>query len=267
MQLRFILSVLLLWIFSSLAYAKDRYPIIFVHGIWINSEVYEYLLPMQKIFKKYGHQLYVARTPAGGSLEERAKILHEEINRLVPQGKFHLLGHSMGGLDSRLAIHLYDLGERCASLTTLASPHRGSYVADFVIENFGNSLAMDILEKVFASDVRAVHQLTTSHMQHDFNLLVKNDKRVKYYSMSFYIPSPVTQNSIIPWLWIAHAIQVKAGARESDGMVSVESSKWGQDLGTFPGDHYTETAPFPMGGKIMYEEVFQHVAQNLEREF
>lgn len=267
MQLKHVLFFLVFISHFSLAFATEKAPVIFAHGFWINSEVYEYLLPLKKIFKKNGYRLLVARTPIGGSLEERAEVLYSEIERLVPSGRFHLVGHSMGGLDSRLVISKYNLGERCLSLTTLATPHRGSAVADYVVDHFGETLAMDILDKLFHSDMKAIRQLSIKHMTTSFNQKIKDDHRVKYFSMSFYIPAPITRSSVIPWLWVTHGIQSKAGFLENDGVVSVSSSIWGKSLGVFPGDHYSETAPFPMQGKLMFEDVFLKVAENLDREF
>lgn len=254
-------------LFSLSAVARDRLPIIFVHGIWINPEAYEYVIPIKRIFNKLGYEVHVARTPSGGSLEQRAEVLQKEIKRLVPQGRFHLLGHSMGGLDSRLAIHKYGLGDRAASLTTLATPHRGSVVADYVVRNLGDGKVAEILEKLFGGNAKAVHQLTTNHMNNVFNREVKNDSKVKYFSVGFYIPRPIVTYSVIPWLWVAHLIQEKLGFRESDGMVSVESANWGESLGEYPGDHYSETGPVPLGGKLHYDEVFKLVAENLDQQF
>lgn len=256
-----------LLVVCSTSFARERLPIVFVHGIWINPQAYEYVILIKRVFKKLGYEVHVARTPTGDSLEQRAEALQKEIKRLVPRGRFHLLGHSMGGLDSRLAIHEYGLGERCASLTTLATPHRGSVVADYVLKHLGDGSVKEILDKLFGGNARAVEQLTTVHMKNTFNRKVKDDPRVRYFSVGFYIPRPITSYSVIPWLWVAHMIQEQFGFRESDGMVSVESANWGESLGDYPGDHYTETGPVPLGGKLHYEEVYKLVAENLDKQF
>ena len=52
------------------------------------------------------------------------------------KGPFHLIAHSMGGLDSRFLItHLQPDGDnRILSLTTIGSPHHGSPIADLIVE-------------------------------------------------------------------------------------------------------------------------------------
>src|SRR6185369_6230360 len=50
--------------------------------------------------------------------------------RALPSRKVNILAHSMGGLDARFAIARLGLADRVASLTTVATPHRGTALAD-----------------------------------------------------------------------------------------------------------------------------------------
>ena len=52
------------------------------------------------------------------------------------KGPFHIIAHSMGGLDSRFLItHLQpEEDNRVLSLTTIGSPHHGSPIADLIVE-------------------------------------------------------------------------------------------------------------------------------------
>jgi len=249
------------------AETKAHAPVVFAHGLGITAHPYE-AVPLKRIFAEQGFEVRLAYTPLIGSLEERARVLDSEIRRLVPQGKFHLIGHSMGGLDARLAIHAYGWGERCLSLTTLATPHRGSVVADYVIARLdqGGPVLRELLRLV-GDDVRAIEQLTTRYMNEEFNRRVINDPRVRYFSFGFFIPTPASLQTPIPWLWLAHAINAQAGFPSNDALVSVESARWGDDQGAFPGDHYSETGPFPLGGRLIFEETFRRALSNLNRRF
>lgn len=102
-------------------------------------------------------------------------------------------------------------------------------------------------------------------MDGKFNAEVVDAPGVKYFSMGFYIPSPVETHSTIPWLWATHGLIAGAGYRDNDGMVSVESARWGQSLGEFAGDHYSETSPVPLIGGPGYLEIFTRVLMNIER--
>jgi len=255
-------------LFSNISSAQERLPVVFAHGLGISSTPYEMIIPLKALFKEAGYQLYIAQTPVTDTIEARAKVLRDEIQRLVPHGKFHLIGHSMGGLDSRLVIHKYKMGDRCVSLTTLSTPHRGSPVADYVVKNV-NRAGSDAVELLgyLGNDIKAVQNLTTHYMNDVFNVRVPNNPRVRYFSMGFFIPSPVQAYSSIPWLWLSHQIIVEAGRPNNDAMVSVDSARWGEYLGSFAGDHYSETAQVPFGGALMFQDVFRTVLENLDSNF
>lgn len=258
---------LLLFNFSLNASAESRAPVIFVHGLGIVALPYEKLLPFGGEFQKKGFPFFVAQTPIAGTIEERARILTSEVHRLVPEGPFHLVGHSMGGLDARLAVSKFGLGERCLSVTTLATPHRGSPVADLVMSELGkgNSRVVDILNHIFLNSVDSAHDLTTTYLEGTFNHEVIDDPRVKYYSFGFYVPSPVVLNLAIPFMWVTHAFIAHQGYPNNDGMVSLESAKWGEYLGSFVGDHYSETAPVMTAGEMIYARVVDQLTANLLR--
>lgn len=257
--------------FSGAAFATSsvqrRAPIVFAHGLGIVALPYEKLLPFGDEFKKNGFTFHVAQTPFAGTIEERARILAREVSRLVPEGPFHLVGHSMGGLDARLAVSKFGLGDRCLSVTTLATPHRGSPVADLVLREIGkgNGRVIDILNRLFFGSIDAAHDLTSVYLEDTFNREVIDDPRVKYYSFGFYVPAPVTLNLSFPLMWITHAYISHVGYSDNDGMVSVESSKWGEYLGTFVGDHYSETGPLPTSGEMVYSRVVTLLTSNLAR--
>ena len=126
-------------------------------------------------------------------------------------------------------------------------------------------MARQVLEKLFGGSLAAARELTTSSMEQDFNPRVPDAAGVRYFSLGFYIPEPVALHSVVPWLWAVHAIVADAGFPRNDGMVSVESARWGETLGTLAGDHYSETSPIPLVGGPDYLEVFARALDNLER--
>ncbi len=72
-----------------------------------------------------------------GSVAERGDQLAREIERLPlgPGEQIHVIAHSMGGLDARHAIG--KVGDRVAGLATIGTPHRGSPVADALVNRTG----------------------------------------------------------------------------------------------------------------------------------
>lgn len=69
-------------------------------------------------------------------IETRAKALCAQIDERFSGREINLIGHSMGGLDGRFLItHLKPKNFKVRSLTTIATPHRGSTFADYMLED------------------------------------------------------------------------------------------------------------------------------------
>ena len=83
------------------------------------------------------HATLFPKVPPVGTFGDRAQALADAIQDKFPEGAVHIIAHSMAGLDSRALIsrNLRGLSNpgRIASLTTVATPHRGSPVADLLV--------------------------------------------------------------------------------------------------------------------------------------
>ena len=73
--------------------------------------------------------------PVFGTVAMRGQQLADAIRKKFPGGPVHIIGHSMAGLDSRYLItnNLNGLADRIVSLSTIATPHAGTPLADFVV--------------------------------------------------------------------------------------------------------------------------------------
>ena len=146
----------------------------------------------------------------------------------------NVIAHSMGGLDARYMISRLCPSPslfRVRSLTTIATPHRGSSAADMLLRDIGPDL-LPLIYRLLTRlkiDYGAFSQLTTSYMREHFNPVVPNHPDVRYFSYGA---------SATPHLFsvfrISHDLMnVLEG--DNDGLVSVRSSKWGQYRGTLMG--------------------------------
>ena len=75
-------------------------------------------------------EVHPAEVAPRGSLAERSAELALQIRKVVPNGKVHLIAHSMGGLDARHLIGQGNGRELIETLTTLGSPFKGTLAAD-----------------------------------------------------------------------------------------------------------------------------------------
>jgi triacylglycerol lipase len=78
-----------------------------------------------------GAEVYVLTTSVVNSSEVRGELIIdqlEELSAITGHSKFNLIGHSQGGLDSRYVAAVRP--DLVASVTTVASPHKGTGIGD-----------------------------------------------------------------------------------------------------------------------------------------
>lgn len=116
-----------------------RDPIVLVHGLFGFDELRfgplygKYFVGVAEHLRAQGMQVLVPETTPFAPLAERARELEAQI-RATGWERFHIIAHSAGGLDSRYAISRLGLGDRVLSLTTVSTPHRGTWYADFALD-------------------------------------------------------------------------------------------------------------------------------------
>ncbi|KAL3234927.1 Triacylglycerol lipase 2 [Nakaseomyces bracarensis] len=204
----------------------------------------DYWIGVKEILEKNGCQTITTKVPGFGSIEERALALAASIEREVAKlqektppprnifgfrtkTKVNLLAHSMGGLDCRYLIaKMPKRNYEVASLTTISTPHRGSEMADYVVNLF-----LDLKPtNIESSNIwlpTCFYQLTTSYMAY-FNQLIRNDPKVKYFSYGSYF-EPKWYN-VLAWPW--KVIAKATNGDLNDGLVTIKSSQWGKYEGT-----------------------------------
>src|SRR5262249_11790028 len=78
-----------------------------------------------------GNRVLVTRVHPIAGVDFRARRLGDRILRAFPEEPVHIIGHSMGGLDARRLLADPFWQKRVLSLTTIGTPHLGTYLADF----------------------------------------------------------------------------------------------------------------------------------------
>ena len=176
-----------------------------------------------------GIEIITTSVPASASIEERAAKLGQDIAAKANGKSVNIIAHSMGGLDARYMVsRLQPENVEVLSLTTIASPHRGSSFADFCLEEIG-AAHIPMIYRAFESmgfGTGAFEQLTRKYMQEQFNPKTPDDPGVRYFSYGA---------TIQPNLWsvfrASHSV-VQRLEGPNDGLVSVESARWGHYQGT-----------------------------------
>jgi triacylglycerol lipase len=120
-------------------FTRTRHPIVLAHGASGFRQLFgvvDYFFGIPQDLRAGGANVFVTQVSAFGSVEQRGEQLLRQVEFIAASGgtgKVNLIGHSQGGLDAR-----YVMGVRpdlIASLTTVASPHLGADLADFLVDN------------------------------------------------------------------------------------------------------------------------------------
>ena len=172
-------------------------PVVFCHGLLgfdsvvIGPAMASIELPhwwgIKEVLEENGAQILITRVPATSSPEDRAQVLAETIESKYPGQAVHLVGHSMGGLDCRyLTSHITERTFKVLSVTTIATPHRGSAFADHFLNTVGVNRMPQVLSLLDMLPIgggtgKAFECLTIDSMR-QFNEETPDDPNVQYYS-------------------------------------------------------------------------------------
>jgi triacylglycerol lipase len=221
------------------------YPIILVHGIarfdvllqiqreklgmpeeWLNQ--FHYFKNIASFLATQGFSsVFHSNEDFAGPVELRAIQLRDrvaEVLQLTGAAKVHLIGHSMGGLDSRHAVVDQGLADSVASVTTIGTPHLGTILADEILSHSG-TLWIDQLSKVI--DLRGFEDLTVSSCE-KFNARaedVEAENDVLYQTYSGHESPARTFIPLIP-----SSLFISQAAGDNDGLVPVTSQRWTSEL-------------------------------------
>ena len=183
----------------------------------------------------------------GANVEVRANQLAAQIDAAFPNGRIHVIAHSMGGLDARFLLthNLRGLVARIATLSTIATPHRGSPVADLLAgpTPLGpQRLVYDIIKDAMARmgyTIAGLASLTTGAAM-TFNQQCPDASQVTYFS---YAGCGPRSYALRAGGWLIERAASTGDERQNDGLVSVASAQWpGMRLAepAWPADHLAE---------------------------
>ncbi len=215
---------------------KTKYPLLFVHGVFFRDFHYVNYwgrIPAELI--KNGAEIYYGSQQSADTVENCGKELAERICEIVEKTgceKVNIIAHSKGGLDSRAAIARFGAEPYVASLTTINTPHRGCIFAEYLLKKapkkFRNAVAESYNSALLKlGDTKpdflgAVNDLTESACL-KFNENTADSPEVLYESVMSYCRR--ARNGQFPLNISYHLVKHFDG--QNDGLVSVESAKWG----------------------------------------
>ena len=232
---------------------KLKYPVFLCHGYGAIGSVIKSGPLHDPCMEIRGHGIVAIapNTVPYARIETRAENWVRHIEKFCTEHdyeKVNVVTHSMGGLDMRHALSKMDIANRVESLTTIATPHHGSSLADLVLKVpellteklslvfdwFGNNM----YPKTKSDALGSLEQLTCGFVQDVFNPDHPDIEEVAYYSYSAAVGKG-TEHSINPVLRFQNN-QIFDQEGINDAFVSVKSAKWGTHLETIPLSHLSQ---------------------------
>jgi triacylglycerol lipase len=205
-----------------MAFTTSSSSLVLLHGFLGFSHLgpIEYFRGVKKALLPMCIMPFIPELPGAGTIAERAETLARHLFRSDKQA-FSLVGHSMGGLDARYLIAHLDPDRRVKSLITVATPHRGSHLAQWMLESRG---AIPAWVRHFGlPGLRELTPETRAAMP------IPDREDVNYASYASVRP-----DNELPF-WLRHYARVIPEA--NDGLVPVSSAQWGAFRGMVRADH------------------------------
>ncbi len=211
-------------------------PVVMAHGLFGFRRIgfgpvtlAWYFRGIPAILEAAGNRVLVTRVHPTAGVNRRGKKLGERILAEFPDEPVHLIAHSMGGLDARALIADDSWRGRILSLTTIATPHLGSTIADFAKLRAGR--IFDLLDRV-GLDHHGFFDVTRRAAAR-FNRRTPLPDWLPVFSIA---GDPEPEDVCWPLRRLQAALDELEGP--NDGLVSVRSATAiGQPLPSWPLDH------------------------------
>lgn len=253
---------------------KTKYPVVLVHGMMAKDFPFWHAFRgISKFLREQNVTVYVTNQDGIGAIATNAAQLKEEIEEILKKencDKVNIIAHSKGGLDARYMISCLSMAEHVASLTTLSTPHHGSGLSARLLKMpsfcaktvaFFTNLGFRILGDHQPDIFRLGQELTADAME-QFNQDVPNAPQIYYQSFSSTSPHKHAFLRHIPYRISRYCEQ-----DDTDGMVSVTSSQWGNYRGSMGGnvDHFQMVGMYGTEKKLVGVGLFYlHIIQELQ---
>jgi triacylglycerol lipase len=276
-----------------LAARHAPYPIVLVHGFGGIADLggldlANYFHGVADALTAAGFTVYQPQLSPLNSTARRAEELASFVARVLAESgapKVDLIAHSQGGLDARVtAVRIPD---QIGAVVTIGAPNHGSLIADVVlglVPGPVTSLVSTVLtllgraldgSGLFDSDTRAALTSISTPATDDLDTHTPMQPGVGYFSIAgrsnlagpAACPNGLAPPFIAKWdayvdplnPTLAPTAAVINGSRKppppNDGLVTVDSARYGTFLGCIPADHFDEVCAegLPPGGDNAFD--------------
>jgi len=230
-----------------------KYPILMIHGVGFRDLKWPlYWGRIPTVLASTGSVLFYGQQDCWARIADNAKTIKARISQILDETnseKVNIIAHSKGGLEARMVASSLGMGEKIASITTIGTPHRGSKTVDrllkapdslFNIASFAVDNWIGLIGDTKPNFYAVCRDFSTAYAE-KFNKENPDVPCVYYQSFAGVMKTPLSDIN----LSTANII-VKLLEGDNDGLVSVESAKWGKSFTLLTGrtnrgvSHYDE---------------------------
>ena len=232
---------------------KTKYPILMLHGVGFRDLKWPlYWGRIPKALSGAGAELFYGNQDCWARVEDNAKTIKARIRQILDETnneKLNIIAHSKGGLEARMVASSLKMGEHIASITTIGTPHRGSKTIDkllkspdslFNLASFAVNNWIGLLGDTKPNFYAVCRDFSTSYAE-QFNEENPDVPGVFYQSFAGLMKTPLSDLNLS-----TASLVVKMIEGDNDGLVSVESARWGESFTLLTGytnrgvSHYDE---------------------------
>ena len=260
---------------------RTRYPVVLMHGFGALANLAQGGVLHAEAMYLRGHGVlsYAPHVNPYDTVAVRAAAWGERLDAILAETgaeKVSLVGFSSAGLDARFLISALGRAAQVAALVTVSTPHRGSAVADYLLSRTGrlrgwavevmNFVGRAAYETASPRTEAALRELTPEHVTGTFNPQHPDHPEV-YYASYAGRAGRGTDVPIYPPLIVPNRV-LWAASGVNDGLVAVESARWGEVRGTLDADHARQIGLRLAPGSFDAKAFYLNVARDLgERGF
>ena len=227
--------------------------------------------------RSYGIHAFAPNIVPYAAIDIRAEQWVEvitKIKKMYGYEKLNVVAHSMAGLDMRHALSHLGMKDSVASLTTVATPHKGTNLAELVLNapntvkdklaEFANWYGENIYPSQKSNAVAAAEQLTRDYVNKEFNPNTPNVDTVPYFSYSAAVGKGT--NEPLNALYRLQNQLIYQNEGLNDSFVPAESSKWGKHLKQLDISHLEQIEiQVSKERKPKVEAFWKHLVMNLKK--
>lgn len=275
------------------------YPVVLAHGFFgfddfAGVDFVRYFFGVVDDLHDTGERhVYATEVDPFADSTTRGMALIDQIEAILEEtghARVNLIGHSQGGLDARVVASLRP--DLVASVTTIATPHRGTIVSDVLLELVEDERLRDLVDAFVrlvgaalydavgeeTSVFAAIRQFGSEGIE-AFNETYPDVDGLPYFSIAgrsanaivrgpclrgespdfidrwnIYL-DPLDVLFTVPGAIVAERL---IGSEVHDGLVTASSAEWGRFLGCIPADHMDEVGHL-LGDSPGFGNGFDHL--------